>query len=268
GNALVGGNVGVGTASPNAKLQVNGNFILGTSRAITLGGTTGYVSSDAGVLYEGGGTNWAHHFTNFRGGDIARFGTSPSAGGTPDTRVVISNSGNVGIGVPSPTAKLEVAGQVRITGGDPAAGRVLTSDATGQGSWAAPAGSNYVIARGASGGNTCVGANSTWTLAPYNNTVNITTSGRPVMVQAAVRQYKTGTCAQRGHITLRVNGTLMVDPSNMGMASTYECNAMAALSQPLMLPPGTHRIELMVMGDGPGVCTYGTFDYLMATELP
>lgn len=54
---------------------------------------------------------------------------------------------NVGIGVPNPGAKLEVAGgvkisdsiniggQVRILSGTPGAGKVLTSDATGVASW-------------------------------------------------------------------------------------------------------------------------------------
>ena len=45
------------------------------------------------------------------------------------------NSGNVGIGTASPGAKLEVAGQVKITGGSPANGKVLTSDASGLASW-------------------------------------------------------------------------------------------------------------------------------------
>jgi hypothetical protein len=43
--------------------------------------------------------------------------------------------GNVGIGTTSPGAKLEVGGQVKITGGTPAANKVLTSDAVGLASW-------------------------------------------------------------------------------------------------------------------------------------
>ncbi len=46
--------------------------------------------------------------------------------------------GNAGIGTQNPSAKLEVSGQVKITGGSPGAGKVLTSDAAGLGSWQAP----------------------------------------------------------------------------------------------------------------------------------
>jgi hypothetical protein len=51
--------------------------------------------------------------------------------------LLVKNGGNVGIGTgaAAPTAKLEVAGQVKITGGTPGANKVLTSDATGLASW-------------------------------------------------------------------------------------------------------------------------------------
>jgi hypothetical protein len=46
-------------------------------------------------------------------------------------------SGGVGIGIAAPTggSKLEVTGQVKITGGSPAAGSILTSDAAGLATW-------------------------------------------------------------------------------------------------------------------------------------
>ncbi|MFM2387425.1 MAG: hypothetical protein RL660_2182 [Bacteroidota bacterium] len=55
-------------------------------------------------------------------------------------RLTIDAAGNVGIGTNSPTAKLEVNGQVKITGGVPGAGKVLTSDATGLATWQTPSG--------------------------------------------------------------------------------------------------------------------------------
>lgn len=50
-------------------------------------------------------------------------------------RMRIADTGNVGIGTVNPTAKLEVAGQIKITGGSPGLGKILTSDATGLASW-------------------------------------------------------------------------------------------------------------------------------------
>ncbi|HZV68231.1 MAG TPA: tail fiber domain-containing protein [Saprospiraceae bacterium] len=48
---------------------------------------------------------------------------------------VFNNGGNVGIGTSTPGAKLDINGQVKISGGNPGNGKVLTSDATGIASW-------------------------------------------------------------------------------------------------------------------------------------
>lgn len=49
-----------------------------------------------------------------------------------------TSTDNVGIGTITPGAKLEVVGQVKITGGAPALNKVLTSDADGLATWALP----------------------------------------------------------------------------------------------------------------------------------
>ncbi len=52
------------------------------------------------------------------------------------TNVYLSNTlDNVGIGTTTPSAKLEVAGQIKITGGSPGSGKVLTSDSSGLATW-------------------------------------------------------------------------------------------------------------------------------------
>ena len=55
--------------------------------------------------------------------------------GSPSDAVSVNANGNVGIGTTSPSAKIEVQGQVKIVDGSQAAGKVLTSDASGLASW-------------------------------------------------------------------------------------------------------------------------------------
>ncbi|MDX9750385.1 MAG: tail fiber domain-containing protein [Flavobacteriales bacterium] len=59
-------------------------------------------------------------------------GTSDAA---RSNALVLLKNGNMGLGNITPTAKLDVDGQVRIRGGAPAAGRVLTSSVDGTASW-------------------------------------------------------------------------------------------------------------------------------------
>jgi len=128
GNIVTGsGNVGIGTTSPGAKLEVAGQVkITGgspaagkvlTSNSAGLASwqaLTGLPSGISGQTLRHDGTNWV-------------------------ANSVIFNSGaNVGIGTTSPAAKLELNGQVKITGGSPGTGKVLTSDATGLASWQTP----------------------------------------------------------------------------------------------------------------------------------
>ena len=61
----------------------------------------------------------------------------------------IDSLSNVGIGTAGPGAKLEVAGQIKITGGAPGANKILTSDAVGLASWQAPSTSGVTLPSGA-----------------------------------------------------------------------------------------------------------------------
>jgi hypothetical protein len=115
-----GGNVGIGTGAttPSQKLDVNGNFSLRGNNFI-------YNTTD-GIINWGSGTTGNLYFRTL---------TTQGVTTSYTDRMTILNNGNVGIGAPAPTAKLEVNGQVKITGGTPGTGKVLTSDATGLASW-------------------------------------------------------------------------------------------------------------------------------------
>jgi hypothetical protein len=120
--ATPSGNVGVGTSSPSAKLEVNGQVRI-------VGGSPGagkVLTSDASGL-----ASWQES----------------TGGGGPDSDWAVSGnnmytmpSGNIGVGTSSPTTKLDVNGQMRVRGGSPGAGKVLTSDASGLASWQEPTG--------------------------------------------------------------------------------------------------------------------------------
>jgi len=87
------GNVGIGTDTPTAKLDVNGNAkISGNLGASTLSGTlTGDVTGNLT-------------------GNVT--GTIDGAS-TGDLLLQTNSSGNVGIGIKMPTAKLEVKGRIK-----------------------------------------------------------------------------------------------------------------------------------------------------------
>ena len=118
-----GGNIGIGTTVPgNGKLTVDhsdGTYGIRMDRAGTFlfgihnNGSSQTVLEPAGTRDLAVRINGIDHFT-------------------------VKPSGNVGIGTTSPGAKLEIAGQIKITGGAPGAGKVLTSDAAGLATWNTP----------------------------------------------------------------------------------------------------------------------------------
>jgi hypothetical protein len=69
-------------------------------------------------------------------GTTMKFATTNAYANGAQMRMTINPIGNVGIGTETPTAKLDIAGAIKITDGSQGANKVLTSDANGLASWA------------------------------------------------------------------------------------------------------------------------------------
>jgi hypothetical protein len=100
---LTNGNVGIGTNSPSEKLHIVGNFRLGSGLSERIISDSSYIE-----MYNVG-TGDMTFFNGYVTGAI-RFITSNTQ------RISILSGGNVGIGVSSPAYKLDVSGDVNISG--------------------------------------------------------------------------------------------------------------------------------------------------------
>ncbi len=124
------GKVGIGTTSPGSLLEVNG----GGSDAVAIIDVGAEDVNSSGLrIRENGSDRWMLLYRNWQSNSLHIYDDLANT----EVMTFESNTGNVGIGTTSPGAKLEVNGQVKITGGSPGTGKILTSDANGLASWSA-----------------------------------------------------------------------------------------------------------------------------------
>ena len=152
------GNVGIGTTSPGNKLHVyaknNEGILIGTpyydsenTRKNSIDFLAWRDTYDGNNVYVGASISTQRVWTCCGGWPsggypgiaqtdlIISTRNSADISVPPAERIRVTYDGNVGIGTSSPGAKLEIAGQIKITGGSPGAGKVLTSDAAGLATW-------------------------------------------------------------------------------------------------------------------------------------
>jgi hypothetical protein len=130
GGLVSDGSVGIGIASPGYKLHVSGGYISVTE-----------AEPGAGTLRLGGLNNNPGIWSDTNGKNFL-IGSNQqvriSAGGNYNDitkNLIVDTTGNVGIGTANPGAKLDIAGQIKISDGTQSAGKVLTSDDNGLASW-------------------------------------------------------------------------------------------------------------------------------------
>lgn len=124
------GNIGIGTATPAVKLQLNGSATIdnltarsiltlastsGATPYLTFGGTSGgIIQTSQNTLSMRFGSNSTASSVDFEPAKIT-FRTSGFAG---FERLTINAAGDVGIGTQAPTSKLDVSGVITATGGN------------------------------------------------------------------------------------------------------------------------------------------------------
>jgi len=139
GDALVvaaSNNIGIGTTSPKARLHVREEGTGGVDEIARFGS---YNSDLPSVIIGSESSAPGLGYLSLYRAEVSLPKVRITASDTVSTYF---NSGNVGIGTTNPTEALDINGQVRIRGGSPAEGNVLTSDANGVGTWQAAGGGN------------------------------------------------------------------------------------------------------------------------------
>jgi hypothetical protein len=123
GGAFFSGNVGIGTTTPNARLDVSGSAIITGSLTVTQGitgslfgtasfaQTASFLDSTTNAFVQGGNSFGVQALLGTNDNQNLALETSGSV------RMFISSSGNVGIGTITPSVPLEVNGQTFISAG-------------------------------------------------------------------------------------------------------------------------------------------------------
>jgi hypothetical protein len=291
------GNVGIGTASPQSLLDVNGNVLFGG----TASGTTGNVQ-----ITTGGTSPISNRLTYGTDGTGWRFAISKNQGGTVTDQLTIQDNGNVGIGTIVPTEALEVNGNIKeswantYVGWNYTGGGIFTAGMRLVGTRGLNLFSNMQDSAGYISFNTGItnpGTEAMRIISSGNVGIGTTTPSQPLTVTGNI--YATGnitcggTCGAAGAVTgsgtanvlaMFTGGSVIGNSSpaiyengtsvGIGVASPgYKLDVMSGGTTTARF--GTAAADTVVIGGGSGKITAGTFDPLYtiggenyATYLP
>ena len=142
----------------------------------------------------------------------------------------ITATGNVGIGTNSPTATLEVSGTVKLSTGA-AAGKVLTSDASGNATWQNTGGS--VVSMSATGT-----ATSTASYIIFTGS----TSGQTITIPSAV------TLGAGRELTIKNVASVSVSIASAGGYLIQDNSTLTSASAALGIEPSNNWMKLVSDG--------------------
>ncbi len=286
-----GGSIGIGTNNPFGQLSntagntfgADGNGVNGGSIQWVMNNQIGFTQAlfnpNTGVNCNGLAVKIAGTGTTNRLLDLSTGGTQNVAG---TSVLAVLGTGNVGIGTQSPSAKLEVNGQVKITGGAPGAGKVLTSDANGLATWEVPA-SGSGLGNGSAAGNTPYWNGTSWVVNSsniYNNGGNVaignTTAQHQLSVGAAttdaqlvgLRVYNNAPANWKGGAAFGYNRATVIMGQLNNVATIAGHDSLLASYRPLSINPGGGNVgigtqtptatlevagQVKITGGGPGL---------------
>jgi hypothetical protein len=297
------GNVGIGTTTPLTKLDVFGNSFFGIQNTVAGGNlsvgtnianfSTPTVTATAAIttpetairLIKSGTTAIKYNASaDLQLGTYGSLSDSQTSlnirlanGAThiPDTNVMtLLGNGNVGIGVTAPTAQLETNGTVKFSGaGTPAAGKVLTSDATGNATWITPASTGTVtavsgtlpitVATGTStpaisiaiANTTTTGAITGTDWSTFNNKIGsasngLTTTSGTVTLGGTLTQ---ATTIANGGFNLGITGT-----GNVGIGTATPTSQLHTTGSIKFAGAGTPALGRVLTSDATGLATWQT----------
>jgi hypothetical protein len=241
---LPDGNVGIGTQTPAARLQVTGGAIMPA---------TGN-SNQAGIQFPSGATGdeaFIRYFTI--AGETAKLqiGIGNDADDSINLvqagaeRLTIAN-GNVGIGTPNPQAKLHIAGVspvLRIADGNQATGKILVSDASGNATWR----DNSIFT--VSGNLNIISGAATGTFAKLTDimTFNKVAAASTIEIHMNTRAGSgTFSGANGVHFQVRVDNapTTLANDGAITTSNTVEFLSVYAVFQSLAV--GTHTVSVWI----------------------
>ena len=281
------GNVGIGTSNPVAKLDVAGQVkisggVPGVGKVLTSDATglatwaTPIPPLSLGNTYVGTSPFYSTNFAQFSNTALSQsvggnYALLHSNDGTTylnaalnknilfrnnnNDLMILNSAGNLGIGTSAPVAKLDVAGQVKISGGVPGVGKVLTSDATGLATWATPTPALSL-------GNTYVGTSPFFStnFAQFSNTaLSQTVGGNYALLHSNDGTTYLNAALNKNILFRNNNSDLMIlnSAGNLGIGTSAPVAKLDVAGQ-VKISGGVPGVGKVLTSDATGLATWAT----------
>ena len=155
--------------------------------------------------------------------------------------LILGNGANVGIGTSTPSAKLDIVGTMQLADGNHGAGKVLTSDAAGNATWA----TNSIYTQSGSLNNLSVNATTVWQATGAVLTVNKTYADSKIEVTFNSRIYAGAFSGTSGvFFEIRIDGNTANFDNQAAITSSGSNEFVSMFAVFSGISTGVHTIEV------------------------